>query len=430
MNPHIELVAQNKQFEKQVIELAPDVFGAIGFAASNVYMIIGDEGLIIIDTTETTKAAENILAEFRKITNKHVSTIIYTHSHRDHISGATVFAEGNQVEIIASDNFESDLVSIDDRHPSPNKALMARTKRQFGMGLSFPDERVSVGVGPGDRPMQGMGAGYIEPTVLMHDAQTSISRNGITLNLVKAPGETPDHLVIWYDERQMLFCGDNFYSSFPMLYAIRGTAYRDFNAWADSLDLLLDFNASILATGHTMPVVGAEDVKARLSDYRDAIKSLVAQTVDGMNKQLGPDDLAHSVSLPPELANKPYLKEFYGKVAWSVRAYFAGTLGWFDGNPTNLARLSSKQRGERTIQLAGGAEQLLKMAEDAAASDDHQWALELSDHLIAADAQAVAAKRLKITALRAMADLEINAAGRNYYLLFAKEMEESLEGQA
>ena len=64
MNPHVELVAQNKQFEKQVIELAPDVFGAIGFAASNVYMIIGDEGLIIIDTTETTKAAENILTEF------------------------------------------------------------------------------------------------------------------------------------------------------------------------------------------------------------------------------------------------------------------------------------------------------------------------------------------------------------------------------
>jgi len=429
MNPHVELVAQNKQFEKQVIELAPDVFGAIGFAASNVYMIIGDEGLIIIDTTETTKAAENILTEFRKITSKPVTTIIYTHSHRDHISGATVFAEGNQVEIIASDNFESDLVAIDDRHPSPNKALMARTKRQFGMGLSFPDERVSVGVGPGDRPMQGMGAGYIEPTVLMHDDQTSISRNGITLSLVKAPGETPDHLVIWYDERQMLFCGDNFYSSFPMLYAIRGTAYRDFNAWADSLDLLLEFNASILATGHTMPVVGAEEVKARLSDYRDAIKSLVAQTVDGMNQQLGPDDLAHSVSLPPELANKPYLKEFYGKVAWSVRAYFAGTLGWFDGNPTNLARLSSKQRGERTIQLAGAAEQLMKVAENAAASGDHQWVLELSDHLIAADAQAVAAKRLKITALRAMADFEINAAGRNYYLLSAKEMEESLEGQ-
>jgi len=113
VNPNPELVAQNKQFEKQVIQLAPDVYGAIGYAASNVYMLVGDDALIIIDTTETTKAAENIFSQFRKITDKPVKTIIYTHSHRDHISGATVFAENNEPEIIASDNFESDLVDID-----------------------------------------------------------------------------------------------------------------------------------------------------------------------------------------------------------------------------------------------------------------------------------------------------------------------------
>ncbi len=427
MNPNAELVAQNRQFEKQVIELAPDVFGAIGFAASNVYMLIGDDGLVIIDSTETTKAAQNILAEFRKLTDKPVKTIIYTHSHRDHISGASVFAEGGTPEVIASDNFESDLVAIDSPHPKPGKALMARTKRQFGMGLSFPNERVSVGVGPGDRPMEGMGAGYIEPTLLMSDARTKLNRCGLDLELVKAPGETPDHIVVWYASRQMLFCGDNFYSSFPMLYAIRGTAYRDFNAWADSLDLLLNFKAEVLAPGHTMPVVGSAKIKEYLSDYREAISSLVAQTVDGMNRQLGPDELAHSVSLPSELAGKPYLKEFYGKVAWSVRAYFAGTLGWFDGNPTNLAKLSPKQSADRIIKLAGGVDALLKTAQQAAADDDHQWAMELSDHLIHANEQAIAAKKIKIASLRAMADLEINAAGRNYYLLSAQEMEQSLE---
>jgi len=427
MKPNAELVAQNKQFEKQVVELKPDVFGAIGFAASNVYMLVGDDGLIIVDTTETTKAAENILAEFRKITDKPVKTIIYTHSHRDHISGASVFAEGGNPAIIASDNFESDLVAIDSSHPNPGKALMARTKRQFGMGLSFPNERVSVGVGPGDRPMGGMGAGYIEPSLLIPDSHTKINRCGLELELVKAPGETPDHIVIWYAKRQVLFCGDNFYSSFPMLYAIRGTAYRDFNAWVDSLDLLLEFDAEVLAPGHTMPVIGATKIREYLADYRDAIKSLVAQTVDGMNLQLGPDELAHSVRLPSELASKPYLKEFYGKVSWSVRAYFAGTLGWFDGNPTNLARLSSTQRGERTVQLAGGAEALLKVAERAATEGDHQWVLELTDHLIAIDEKARSAKVLKISSMRAMADSEINAAGRNYYLLSAKELEQTLD---
>jgi len=303
---------------------------------------------------------------------------------------------------------------------------MARTKRQFGMGLSFPNERISIGIGPGDRPMEGLGAGYMEPTVLIDDVRTTLTPCGIDLELVKAPGETPDHIVIWYAKTKILFCGDNFYSSFPMLYAIRGTAYRDFNAWVDSLDLLLMFTANILAPGHTMPVIGEAKVQEFLTDYRDAIKSLVAQTADGMNRQLVPDDLAHNVHLPANLANKPYLKEFYGKVAWSVRAYFAGTLGWFDGNPTNLMRLSSKQRGEKTAQLAGGSTALLSAAENAAMAQDHQWVLELTDHLIAIDEQTEAAKKLKIAALREMADSENNAVARNYYLLSAQELEQTL----
>ncbi len=426
MNSNPELTAQSKQFQKQIIELSPNVFGAIGFAASNVYMLVGDDGLVIIDTTETTKAAENIKEEFRKITDKPIRSIVYTHSHRDHISGASVFAEGGNPEIIASDNFESDLVAVSSVHPVPEQALLARTKRQFGISLAYPDERVSIGIGPGDRPMEGIGAGFLEPTVSVTDFRSEFNRCGLALELIKAPGETPDHIVVWFAAERILFCGDNFYSSFPNLYAIRGTPYRDFNTWADTLDLLLEFNADVLAPGHTMPVRNASDVREMLIDYRDAIKHVVAETVAGMNKQLGPDELAHTVSLPSELAAKPYLKEFYGKVSWSVRAYFAGTLGWFDGNPTNLDKLSPKQIAERTIRLAGGVDKLLLSAQEAASSGDYQWALELADHLIAADEQSIAGQLLKVSALRAMAVKEINAAGRNYYLLSAYEIEQSM----
>ncbi|MEK9554066.1 MAG: MBL fold metallo-hydrolase, partial [Alphaproteobacteria bacterium] len=82
---HAELKAHPDYFKKEIVELADNVYMAFGFAASNVYMIIGDDGLVIIDTTETTAAAANILAEFRKITSLPVKTIILTHSHRDHV---------------------------------------------------------------------------------------------------------------------------------------------------------------------------------------------------------------------------------------------------------------------------------------------------------------------------------------------------------
>ncbi len=425
MKPHPELLTQNQQFEKQIIELAPDVYGAVGFAASNVFMLEGENGLVIIDTTESTRAAENILSEFRKISGKPVQTIIYTHSHRDHISGASVFAEGGHPEVIASDNFESDLIDIDTRHPMPDKALMVRTKRQFGIGLSYPEERVNIGCGPGDRPMEGLGAGHISPNLSVSADRTKLSRCGVNFELIKAPGETPDHIVVWLDSKKILCCGDNFYSSFPNLYPPRGTAYRDFNAWADTLDLLMEFNAEVLACGHTMPVKGAKKIKQTLTDYRDAIKHVVAKTVEGMNQQLGPDEIASTVCLPDDLKDKPYLREFYGKVSWSVRAYFAGTLGWFDGNPTNLEKLPPAEYANRFIKLAGGAAALLDTAQQAVDAHDYQWALELCDQLIAVNLQTALAKELKVTSLRALADLEINAPARNYYLLSALEIEQS-----
>jgi alkyl sulfatase BDS1-like metallo-beta-lactamase superfamily hydrolase len=135
MPAHPDLIAQNAQFAKQIHKLSDTVYTAVGYAASNVHFLIGDSGIVLIDTTETTQAAENILADFRAISTLPITTIIYTHSHRDHISGATVFSEGRDVEVIAADNFTSDLVGVDNSRPAPNKALMARTKRHFGIDL-------------------------------------------------------------------------------------------------------------------------------------------------------------------------------------------------------------------------------------------------------------------------------------------------------
>ena len=161
---HPELKAHPVYFQKEIVQLADNVYMAFGFAASNVYMIVGDEGVVIIDTSETTAAAENILAEFRKITALPVRTIIFTHSHRDHVSGASVFAEGGGPEILASTKYSEDSLFVASRHPRPAKAMQVRTKRQFGIGLSYPDEIVGIGVGPGDRPLKGMGAGSLPPT--------------------------------------------------------------------------------------------------------------------------------------------------------------------------------------------------------------------------------------------------------------------------
>ena len=424
MPAHPDLIAQNAQFAKKIHKLSDNVYTAVGYAASNVHFLVGEAGIVLIDTTETTQAAENILTDFRAVSDLPITTIIYTHSHRDHISGATVFAEGRDVEVIASDNFTSDLVEVDQTRPAPNKALMARTKRHFGISLR-PDERISVGVGPGDRPMKGMGAGYVEPTRYISE-KTQLNREGFDLELVKAPGETPDHIVVWLATQKILFSGDNFYHAFPNLYAIRGTPYRDFDAWADTMDQLMAFQPDILAPGHTQPVIGADAIRTALTDYRDAIRYVVLKTVEGMNAGLDPVTIAADLKLPDHLASKPYLQEFYGDVGYACRAYFAGTLGWFDGNPSSLGELPPVAEAVKIINLAGGPDAVLSAAETALSDGEAQWAMELADRLIFADQYKAAASRVKIHALRHVADFTVNAPTRNYYLLAARELEETL----
>ena len=420
---HPELKDHPDYFKKEIVQLGENVYQAFGFAASNVYMVIGVDGIIIIDTSETTTAAKNILAEFRKITSLPVKAIILTHSHRDHVSGASVFAEGENPEILASDKSSEDPLIVATEHPRATRAMQMRTKRQFGIGLSYPEEIIGIGVGPGDRPLKGMGEGILKPSRKIAEDGETVELCGVSLQLIMAPGETPDHMVVWYPEKKILFSGDNFYRSFPNLYAIRGTEYRDFDTWANTMDLLLSFKPEVLAPGHTKAIFGFENITAVLGDYRDAIRHVVNETRNGMDAGLTIDDLAHSVKLPENLANKPHLREYYGRVDFAVRAYFVGTMGWFDGNPTSLSSLSPRDEAERFIKLAGGPDKVKNEVDTARSTGDYQWALQLIDRLICSTEDTNDLNKLKAKILRQHAVSQINCPTRHYYIQCANELE-------
>ena len=245
---------------------------------------------------------------------------------------------------------------------------------------------------------------------------------GVRLELVAADGETGDQLYAWLPDRRVLFAGDNFYKSWPNLYAIRGTGYRDVSAWIESLSRMIAERPQVLVGGHTRPVIGADRVTEVLTHYRDGIASIFEQTIAGMNQGLTPDELVETVKLPSELAELDYLKPYYGNVEWAVRAIFTGYLGWFDGNPSNLFPLSPADEARRVAgagRRRGGAAHRGCSSVDFGSPMDGAVVRSPVGPRSAADA---AAMLLKADALDALARELLTATGRNYYMTTAMQL--------
>ena len=418
-----DLIAHSEEFKKELITVTDGVHVAVGYALANSILIEGEKTNIIIDTTGTEETAREVKALFDAINPNPVETIIYTHNHADHTYGATVFAEGSSPDIYAHSTTEiylSRVIGI------LRPIISYRSNRMFGNAL--PKEQVeNNGIGPFlEIGRDGRKPGLLYPTKTFTD-QIEFEAAGHKIQLFHAPGETNDQLFVWLPEKKALFPGDNFYKTFPNLYTIRGTPYRDLVGWVNSIDMMRYLEPEYLVPSHTRPIVGKEKINTLLTTYRDAIQFVHDQTVRLMNLGLDPNEIAEQLVLPKHLGDSPYLKEFYGTPAWSAKNVFSGYLGWFDGNPSTLKPLPLKDEAEKMIQLSGDWDSLFKVAEDAFLTDDFQWSLQLTDYLLRSRPDDQKTKLLRQSALEGLGSQESNPNSRYYYLSSAAQLDENYQ---
>ena len=418
-----DLIAHSEEFKKELITVTDGVHVAVGYALANSILIEGEKTNVIIDTTGTEETAREVKALFDAINPNPVESIIYTHNHADHTYGATVFAEGSSPDIYAHSTTEiylSRVIGI------LRPIISSRSNRMFGNAL--PKEQVeNNGIGPFlEIGRDGRKPGLLYPTKTFTD-QIEFEAAGHKIQLFHAPGETNDQLFVWLPEKKALFPGDNFYKTFPNLYTIRGTPYRDLVGWVNSIDMMRYLEPEYLVPSHTRPIVGKEKINTLLTTYRDAIQFVHDQTVRLMNLGLDPNEIAEQLVLPKHLGDSPYLKEFYGTPAWSAKNVFSGYLGWFDGNPSTLKPLPLKDEAEKMIQLSGDWDSLFKVAEDAFLTDDFQWSLQLTDYLLRSRPDDQKTKLLRKSALEALGSKESNPNSRYYYLSSAAQLDENYQ---
>jgi|TARA_B110000967_G_scaffold96292_1_gene98882 alkyl sulfatase BDS1-like metallo-beta-lactamase superfamily hydrolase len=421
-----KLIEHSKEFERNIYSYdtpGGKIHIAVGFGIANSIMVEGVDGNIIIDSADSTFEASQIYALFKLKNNNPIKAVIYTHNHGDHTFGTSFYltTQAQRPKIIAhesTDFYMQRILGIIE------PIISKRSTRMFGTALA-EGEVINVGIGS-SLNISKSPIGYIQPDVTFNK-ELKINIAGVNIELYHAPGETNDQLFVWLPDHLSLMPGDNIYRTFPNLYTIRGTTHRDVAGWVNSLDHMRSFNPQYLFPSHTKPLTG-NIVMETLTIYRDAIQYVHDQTIRLINEGLTPDEIVKEIELPAKLAESPFLSEFYGTIRWSVKSIFNGYLGWFSGNPTDLDPLSTLETAQRLSELLGGEDKIFIALEAAIFNKDMQWALELSDQLIALEYSLEEVYQLKKEALLYIGNRSSNPNKRNYFLTSALELDKNFKG--
>ena len=378
VDPSLHLQQGSDQLAAQKINDV--IYKATGFG--NTFMVVTNEGNVIIDTSLPAMAPKHKQL-LTAVSDEAVHSIIITHGHGDHTGGVALWREP-KTQVIAQQN----MVEFLNYQKRLGKLFMQRNSAQFGFDLV---------TSPASTTSQSAGVNMLPNTLF--DRRLDFTLGGEQFEILHTPAETYDALTVWMPEYKAAFVGDLFYRSFPNIYTLRGTKPRWALDYIESINRVLALQPEILLPSHGEPIMGNDNIRREMIRYRDAIQYVHDQTVLGMNQGRDVFSLMREIKLPAELD----VGEAYGWVSWSVRGIYEGYMGWFDGDPVNMYAQSPQSIYADLVQLAGGAEKVVALAEETLDRGDAVKALLLIEAALDAEPNnpAVQAMRLQIlTALR------------------------------
>jgi cyclase len=281
--------------------LGHGVYAAIdnskGEAGANAGFVIGDEGVVVIDTFENAPAAQALLGEIRMLTKLPIKFVVNTHYHLDHVAGNAVFAKEGAA-IVAHRNVPS--------------WIHTENLKFFGKDIK-PEQKSEV---------ENLAA----PDIL-YDSSLELRVGAPPIRVEFYPGHTGGDSVVNVQQEKtaVIFCGDLFWrQTLPNLIDASTLP------WLETLVTLSKFSAEspiIYVPGHGDPGPAA-DVTAfhgYLSDLREWV---AAAKKDGKA----------GASLMDAVL--PEVKQKYG--SWQFFDYFA---------KRNIADVEAELNGSKRIPI-------------------------------------------------------------------------------
>jgi cyclase len=219
--------------------------------AANAGIIVGSDGIVVVDTLISTKEAQRFIKDIRKISDKPIRYVIDTHSHLDHTFGNAEFVKLGAV-IVSHANGRENMLE--------NSEVTLKNAAQHGL-----------------TPAQMEGTKIAYPILTFTD-RMSINFDDQRVELIYiGPSHTTGSIIINLPDKKVLFAGDILFTDFhPYL------GDSDISGWLKNLDFIESLNVEKIIPGHG-PVSGKKDVadmRSYLVAFDVKARELVRQNKD------------------------------------------------------------------------------------------------------------------------------------------------------
>ena len=425
---HPSLWRQSTLVAKQgLYEVVPGIYQIRGFDLSNMTVIEGDTGIIVIDPLVSTEVAAAALALYRQHHgDRAVKAVIYTHSHVDHFGGVLGVTsqedvDAGRVVVIAPEGFTEHAVQ---ENVYAGTAMARRAGYMYGAALDRGPQG-QVGCGLGQTPSTGEVA-IIVPTLDIRETGEKHTVDGVEIEFQMAPGtEAPAEMHFYFPRFRALCMAENATHNLHNLLTLRGALVRDPHGWAgyltEAIDTFAD-RADVVFASHHWPTWGKEQIVEFLSLQRDLYAYLHDQTLRQLNQGYTGIEIAETFAMPPALERAWHAHGYYGSVSHNVKAVYQRYMGWFDGNPARLWPHPPEAIGPRYVAAMGGLDRVVELAKAAFDEGDFRWAATLLDHAVFTDENHGAARQLYADTLEQLAYGSETATWRNFFLAGATEL--------
>jgi len=419
---HPSLWRQGQLVSRQgLYEVRAGIYQVRGLDLSNMTLVEGDEGVIVIDPLISAETASAALALYRTHRGERpVTAVIYTHAHVDHFGGVRGVLDGD-VPILAPDGFMESAVS---ENVYAGVAMTRRAVYMYGAGLE-KGPAGQIGCGLGMTNSTGT-VGLVPPTVIISRTGQEEVLDGVRIVFQVTPGtECPAEMNFYFPDRRALCMAENATRNLHNLVTLRGAVVRDARIWSAYLDEAIDRFAShtdVAFASHHWPTWGGDRVAEYLALQRDLYAYLHDQTLRLMNKGLNGAEAAEAMVMPPALDQAWHTHGYYGSVSHNVKAVYQRYLGWFDGNPARLWQHPPVEASIRYIECMGGADAVVASAQGYADRGDLRFAAELLDRVVFAEPDHPLAKERLAAVYERLAYGAENGTWRNFYLTGAHEL--------